>query len=101
MYNGGFDNDLHIDLHNVVFEDNDTFFFGGGAIFNEDSVDVEILASLFRENRGNNQGGAIVNRGSAILFLGNVEFEGNFAQNVGEGGAIYAVESSTTIACVP
>lgn len=77
--------------HGLTITDSRTGFGGGGAVFTRGGAMLEVSDSLFANNFGNNQGGAILHEGAGPLTIRRSVFEGNqTARNGGaKGGALF------------
>lgn len=100
IYNDGRNVDVPILIvDGCTFEDNVATDFGGGAIYNWNSVDLSISNSTFTGNIGANAG-AIYNDGRNItarnLIVSNTTFTENRGNGFG-GGAVYNWESDCII----
>lgn len=90
---------IKVDIKNSVFFSN-SGNFGGAIDISEDSLDLAVLnieGSVFRENLGTQQAGAI-NINNADVNLTNNVFAGNFNISNGAGGAISSNASGEKIA---
>lgn len=91
--NGGDSNTPAAILNSTFTANNGKNYSGGGAIFNFENSNLNVVNCIFTNNNvSNGMGGAIYNQGT--LNVDNGQFSGNIVTDGGYGGAIYNNQGS-------
>ncbi len=91
--NGGDSNTPAVVLNSTFTANNGKNYCGGGAIFNFENSNLNVVNCIFINNNvSNGMGGAIYNQGT--LNVDNGQFSGNIVTDGGYGGAIFNNQGS-------